>query len=43
MNNTTKALIGCLAVVGLWIGFQNVNQPKPKLTPACDVGASGGG
>jgi hypothetical protein len=43
MNNATKALIGCLVIVGLWIGFQSVNQPKPKPAPACDVGAMGGG
>jgi hypothetical protein len=43
MSSGTKALIGCLVIVGLWIGFQSVNQPKPKPAPACGVAASGGG
>ena len=43
MNNTTKALIACLVIVGGWIAFQNVNQPKPKPKPAADVAVSGGG
>jgi len=29
MNNTSKALIACLAIVGGWIAFQSVTQPKP--------------
>lgn len=43
MNNTTKVLIGCLVVTGLWIGLQNLNQTKPELVPACDVTAPTGG
>ena len=43
MNITTKVLIGCLAVVGLWIGFQQFNQPEPELVPTCDVTAPTGG
>ena len=41
MNNTSKVLLACLAAVGLWIAFQNVNQPKSK--PVADVAVSGGG
>jgi|GEM_PF-2143707 len=44
MSNATKALIACLVLVGLWIGLQQVRQPRPKLksTPACDTAVGGG-
>jgi len=43
MNSTTKVLIGCLVVTGLWIGAQSLNRPKPDVVPVCDVTAPTGG
>lgn len=43
MNNTTKALIGCLVLAGLWVGVQTLNRPKVTAVPACDSAATGGG
>jgi hypothetical protein len=43
MNNTSKALMACLAVAALWIAFQNAHQPKPKPKPAYDIATSTGG
>ena len=43
MNSTSKFLIACLVVTGLWIGVQSLNRPKPDVVPACDSAATGGG
>lgn len=42
MNTNTKVLIACVVLVGLWIGFQQMQTPNPGATPACDSATSGG-
>lgn len=45
MNDTSKFLVAGLVAMGIWIGVQQMNTPKPKPKPvsACDATASGGG